>query len=136
MIDVQIYATVTNSFAPMARVRGRFVEGRRDGNQPQLTSDYEAHGCTVIDLGSVGNGVSDLLIGCVGISDLAEVKMPGGVLRDSQVEFNATWRGSKPWKVETRDDVIAHVADMRRRARRIGISMPAGVGRLLSVTVA
>jgi hypothetical protein len=95
-------------------------EAPRDANQPDLVADYELLGCTVVDLGSIGEGVSDLLIGCAGITDLAEVKMPGKELRSNQVEFNGRWRGSKPWKVQSRDDVIAHIADMRRRARHCG----------------
>lgn len=104
----------------MPRVKGRLVEAPRDANQPDLVADYEAPGCTVVDLGSIGGGVSDLLIGCAGITDLAEVKMPGEDLRKNQVEFNGRWRGSKPWKVDKREDVIAHVADRRRTQALIG----------------
>lgn len=101
------------------RVRGRHVEGTRDANQSPLAQRYLDLGCSVEDLGSVGGGVSDLLVGCAGITDLAEVKMPGEPLRPSQVKFNERWRGSRPWKIETEDDVLAHVTDMRKRARRL-----------------
>ena len=99
------------------RARGRHVEGQRDANQPDRIADYEALGCSVVDLGGVGGGLADLLVGCVGITDLSEVKMPGEDLRPSQVAFGNRWRGSRPWQVASLDDVLAHVADMRRRGR-------------------
>lgn len=101
----------------MPRVRGRLIEAPRDANQTTLVAVYESLGCSVVDLGSIGGGVSDLLVGCAGITDIAEVKMPGEELRPNQMQFNARWRGSRPWKVESTDDVLAHIADMRRRAR-------------------
>jgi hypothetical protein len=65
----------------MPSKRGLFMpastEAPRDADQPELVGVYEALGCTVVDLGSVGNGITDLLIGCAGITDLAEVKIPG-----------------------------------------------------------
>jgi hypothetical protein len=79
---------------------------------------YRDLGCSVEDLGAVGGGIPDLLVGCAGVTDIAEVKMPGEPLRASQETFNARWRGSRPWKVESVDEVEAHVMDMRRRARR------------------
>lgn len=78
---------------------------------------YRDFGCSVEDLGAVGGGIPDLLIGCAGVTDLVEVKMPGELLRPSQQAFNGRWRGSCPRKVETFEDVEAHVHDMRRRAR-------------------
>lgn len=102
----------------MPRVKGRLIEAPRDANQSAIVQRYRDLGCSVEDLGAVGGGISDLLVGCAGITDLSEVKMPGGELRPSQRSFNDRWRGSRPWKVETADDVLAHVEDMRKRARR------------------
>ena len=101
----------------MPRVKGRLIEAPRDANQSERVREYEQLGCIVIDLGSIGMGCPDLLIGCAGVTDLAEVKMPDEDLLPSQQTFNARWRGSRAWLVRTLDDVIAHVKDMRRRAR-------------------
>lgn len=101
----------------MPRVKGRFLEAPRDANQSAIMQRYREFGCSAEDLGAVGGGIPDLLVGCAGVTDIAEVKMPGQELRASQETFNARWRGSRPWKIETLDDVEAHVADMRRRAR-------------------
>jgi hypothetical protein len=103
----------------MPRVRGRLIEGKRDANQSPLTGWYEALGCIVVDLGDVGSGVPDLMVGCAGVTGLAEVKVPGEDLRPSQITFNDRWRGSAPWKISTQDDVIAHVAFMRKQARKL-----------------
>lgn len=103
----------------MPRVRGRHIEGKRDENQSPIVGWYEQLGCSVQDLGDIGHGCPDLLIGCAGIDGFAEVKVPGEDLRSSQVTFNAKWRGGRPWKVSTQTDVIDHVAWLRKRARRI-----------------
>lgn len=89
-----------------------------DANHNDAIGWYESMGCAVVDLRNVGSGVSDLLLGCAGITDLAEVKFEAGELRKSQKTFNERWRGSRPWITRTMDDAIAHVADMRRRARK------------------
>lgn len=94
----------------------KFVGG--DANHCDAIGWYEEVGCTVVDLRNVGGGVSDLLIGCAGITDLSEVKFENGELRPSQKAFNGRWRGSRPWITRTQDDALAHVADMRRRARK------------------
>lgn len=104
----------------MPRVRGKLIEAKRDGNHAAVVGWYEQLGCSVIDLSTLGGGISDLLIGAAGLTDLAEVKLLGKDLRPNQVTFNDRWRGSRPWKVQTLDDVQAHVSDMRRRARLLG----------------
>jgi len=98
---------------------GKPISCRRDGNHDQVARWYEQTGCSVVDLSQVGGGCSDLLIGCAGVTDLSEVKMPGEELRPDQKTFNTKWRGSRPWKVSKLDDVLEHVADLRRRARRL-----------------
>jgi hypothetical protein len=99
------------------RARGRHVEGPRDANQAALIVRYEQLYCSVVDLGSVGGGLPDLLIGCAGLTELAEVKLPGEQLRPNQRVWNERWRGSRPRVIRSADDVDAHVQDMRRRAR-------------------
>jgi hypothetical protein len=102
----------------MPRVGGRHIEGKRDANQSPVIGWYQQLGCSVVDLGDVGRGCPDLLIGCAGEDGLAEVKVEGEELRPSQVTFNDKWRGRRPWKVSTMNDVIEHVAFLRKRARR------------------
>lgn len=103
----------------MARGKsGNPIACRRDANHDQVTGWYVQTGCIVLDLSQVGGGCPDLLIGCAGVTDLAEVKIEGEDLRPNQRTFNDKWRGSRPWKISTLDDVLAHVADLRRRARR------------------
>jgi len=104
----------------MPRVRGHMMEGRRDANHAEVVHWYKQHGCTVVDLSTVGSGCSDLLIGCAGVTDLCEVKTLYGELSESQKRFNRDWNGSKSWKCTTLDDVNAHVCHMRARARLLG----------------
>lgn len=103
----------------MPRVKGHHVEGKRDDNQSEIVGWYLQLGCSVVDLGDIGNGCPDLLIGCAGIDGLAEVKVPGEDLRSNQVLWNAKWRGGRPWKVSTQSDVIDHVAWLRKRACKL-----------------
>lgn len=103
----------------MPRVKGKFIEGPRDANQSLVINRYHEYGCSAEDLGAIGGGLPDLLIGCAGITDITEVKMLGCGLRPSQRTFNDRWRGSRPWVIYTLDDVDAHVADMRKRARAL-----------------
>lgn len=104
----------------MPRVKGRMIEAPRDANHAAVVGWYEQMGCSVVDLSTLGGGLSDLLVGAAGVTDLVEVKMLGKELRPNQVTFNDGWRGSKPWKAQTRDDVQAHVQHMRFRARLLG----------------
>ena len=92
---------------------------RRDANHSEVSDWYRQAGCSVLDLSQVGMGCPDLLIGCAGVCDLVEVKVEGADLRADQRTFNDKWRGSRPWKVTTLDDVLRHVSDLRRRARRL-----------------
>lgn len=90
--------------------------GRRDANHKDLIADYRALGCSVADTADLGKGVPDCFVGCAGVTDPVEFKADRGKLRDAQREFSADWRGSKIWVIKKRDDVIAHVNDMRNRA--------------------
>lgn len=92
---------------------------RRDANHATVVGWYTQAGCSVLDLSQVGYGCPDLLVGCAGVSDLCEVKIEGEELRLDQQTFRDKWRGSRAVKVSTMDEVIAHVAHMRARARRL-----------------
>jgi hypothetical protein len=77
--------------------------GRRDANQSDLLAAINSIPRVVaVDLGAVGGGVTDLLIGHDGINYLAEVKLDpvkGKVfksqskLNDTQIEWHALWPG-------------------------------------------
>jgi len=91
--------------------------GRRDTTHAPRVADYRALGCTFADTADLGLGLPDGFVGCTGITDPVEFKSEGGTLEPAQKTFIAAWRGSKPQVIVTLEDVIAHVADMRRRAR-------------------
>jgi len=92
--------------------------GKPDANHGEVKGWYVELGCSVADTKDAGLGVPDLFVGCAGVTDPVEVKTEDGGLEKSQETFIATWRGSRVWVSRTHDDVVAHVHDMRRRARR------------------
>jgi hypothetical protein len=61
---------------------------RRDANEKDIVTALRQIGCTVIMQDDI-----DLLVGYRGKNFLLEVKMPKGVIEDSQVELLKTWRG-------------------------------------------
>ena len=89
--------------------------GRRDANQSDLLAAInEIPGVLAVDMGAVGGGVTDLLIGHAGINYLAEIKLlpvKGKVyasqsqLNDCQVEWHSKWPGQVA-VVRTIDDVL------------------------------
>lgn len=92
--------------------------GKPDANHGDVKGWYLQLGCSVADTKDAGLGVPDLFVGAVGVCDPVEVKTEDGDLLASQKTFIASWRGPKVAIVRTREDVIAHVHDMRKRARR------------------
>lgn len=91
--------------------------GRRDANHQDVVKWYRQLGCTVVDCADMALGHPDLLIGCAGVTGLAEVKTEDGALTPAQQTFLANWRGGEVAIVTTQDDVIEHVQRMRKRAR-------------------
>ncbi len=92
---------------------------KRDANHPDVVRWYEELHCSVLDLYTLGNGCSDLLIGCGMVSnELVEVKSESGEESANQLRFRREWRGKAPRIVRTHGDVIAHVHEMRQRLRR------------------
>jgi hypothetical protein len=89
-----------------------------DANHGQVKQWYLDLGCSVADTADAGLGVPDLFVAAAGTIDAVEVKTPDGELLPSQIKFIESWRGPPVAIVRTQDDVIAHVTDMRRRARR------------------
>lgn len=91
--------------------------GRRDSNHQDVVKWYRELGCYVADCADLGLGLPDLFVGAAGITDPVEVKAPDGELTPLQKTFVGAWRGSQVAIVRTQDDVISHVASMRKRAR-------------------
>lgn len=90
-----------------------------DDNHAEIRSAYRKLGCTVLDTFRAGGGAPDMVVALYGINDLVEVKdgtkIPSArkLTRDEAV-FHAAWN-AKVWIIESVDDVINHVADMRKR---------------------
>ena len=89
------------------------LQGSRDENHSEIVDRYEALGCTVQDLSSVGGGCPDLLVGGTSVKGrwdrLVEIKTESGTLERNQVRFWRDWRGRKPIVVRSAEDVYAHV---------------------------
>lgn len=107
---------VTRNDGRGSEVKQRY--GKRDANHGDVVGWYRDLGCAVAETHDAGLGVPDLFVGAAGITDPVEVKTEEGGLEKSQETFIASWRGSRVAIVRTQADVIAHVHDMRRRARR------------------
>lgn len=72
--------------------------GRRDANHAEIVKSLRACGCSVLDLGNVGNGCPDLCIGRNGETRLIEVKdgnKPPSArqLTDAETRFHKSWKG-------------------------------------------
>lgn len=93
--------------------------GRRDSNHQTVIKLYRSAGCSVADTADLGLGLPDLFVGAAGVTDPVEVKSANGDLEPDQETFIASWRGSKVVVVRTDDDVLNHIFDMRRRAKRL-----------------
>lgn len=91
-----------------------------DSNHAEIIGWYEELFVSVADCSRAGFGVPDLFVAVCGITHAVEVKRPDEKpkLRDSQKGFFAGWRG-RYRVVQTKEDVIAHVQDMRREARQV-----------------
>lgn len=92
-------------------------KGKPDSNHDQVVAWYEQLGCSVHDTHMVGGGFPDIAVGSVGITDLVEIKTLDGVVKPNQVTFRDAWRGGRPRLIATHADVVAHVQELRRRAR-------------------
>jgi hypothetical protein len=96
-------------------------QGSKDRNHDAIVADFESLGCTVAGLIDTGiPGWPDLVVGCVGVDHLVEVKNPEtrygqAGLTPEQSAFAASWRGGKVEVAETTADVIDMVQKWRRR---------------------
>jgi len=94
---------------------------KRDGNHGEIVAAFRGLGCTVFETDRVGEGFPDLVVGCMGINHLVEVKNPGTRygrkgLNGGQSAFNAEWRGGKVQIVVGPMEAAAVVFNWRRRA--------------------
>lgn len=85
--------------------------GKRDNAHTDIVHALRSAGCSVVDLGDVGNGCPDLLVGCRGLERLMEVKSPGETLNWQQSQFHASWRGRG----------IAIVRDVKEALTAVGL---------------
>ena len=96
---------------------------RRDGNHAALSRAFELVGCTVVDTASTGiPGFPDLVVGCVGVTHLVELKNPAtrygrAGLSQAQSAFNSDWRGGPMVAVSSTDEVAAVVGNWRKESR-------------------
>lgn len=77
----------------------------------EIVKAFRDLNCSVLDLGQLGSGVPDILVGVRGRNLLIEIKDGKAGARKftpDQVEFFATWRGSR-CVVTSVDDVMAIV---------------------------
>lgn len=85
------------------------IIAKRDRNHAEIVKRFRDLGCSVLDLGSVGGGCPDILVGYGGINALVEIKdgskpPSARTLTSDQVDFFASWRGDVI-VVATLDDV-------------------------------
>lgn len=92
-------------------------KGHHDANHGELAKVFTDLGCSVADISGAGWGIPDLLIGCVGITTLVEVKTDEGDIDPKQQRFARDWRGSRIVYARTVDQAIAHVQAIRRSVR-------------------
>jgi hypothetical protein len=82
-----------------------WTKTRKDGNQDEFVEDMEVIGASAVSLAGVHGGCGDVLVGYMFRNFLFEIKNPersekDRQLRDSQVKFQASWKGQYE-KVET-----------------------------------
>jgi hypothetical protein len=101
----------------------RMPRARKDDNHDEIVAQFEQLGCSVEETVCTGlPGFPDLMVGCIGVNHLVEVKNPDTAygrqgLNSNQHQFNARWRGERMWQATTRDDVIALVQAWRRAGK-------------------
>ncbi len=85
------------------------IGGRRDENHALIVAGLRQYGATVLDLGDVGRGAPDLLVGWRGRNFLIEIKRDSWAkLGKRQVEWHGAWKGSV-YKCHTLPMAIARI---------------------------
>lgn len=87
---------------------------KRDSNHAEIVKALRGNGVKVLDLGAVGNGCPDLLVGAQGRLTLLEIKdgdkpPSARTLTDDQVRFHREWlaAGLPVFTVESIEAAIA-----------------------------
>lgn len=94
--------------------------GKRDANHGRLVATFKQLGCSVAELTDTGiPGWPDIIVGCVGVNRLVELKNPETAygkrgLNSNQVAFSRDWSGDRVWVASTTDEAIALVTNWRR----------------------
>lgn len=97
------------------------MRARKDDNHDVIVAAFQQLGCSVEETVCTGlPGFPDLLVGCIGVNHLVEIKNPETQygrkgLNDNQHDFNARWRGERMWSVATSQHVIDLVRHWRAR---------------------
>jgi len=68
-------------------------DAKADANQPAIVAILKEIGCSVQHLHMVGQGVPDLLVGCMGRTYLVEIKTESGVLTKREAQWHQWWVG-------------------------------------------
>lgn len=98
---------------------------RRDGNHDAIKSDFENMGCTVIDTHATGiPGFPDLVVGCLGVNHLVDVKDPltaygRAGLNENQSAFQQHWNGGPIFVAMCTDDVVDLVHTWRAHVAKV-----------------
>lgn len=87
--------------------RRRANRASRDANHVEIVAALKAAGRRVVDLGDVGGGVPDVLVGWGGHTVFLEIKTAKGALRPAQEEFRAWWAGCPVVVVRTVGEALA-----------------------------
>lgn len=90
--------------------------GKRDLTHKAIVAELRCLGASVFDLGDVGNGCPDLLVGLAGRSHLVECKTGKGKLRESQKDFQAAWTGGPVAVIRSPSEAALWLLEQRRKA--------------------
>lgn len=98
----------------------------KDANHDAIATRFRDLGCTVIETHRAGiPGWPDLVVGCIGVTQMVEVKNPSTSygrqgFNANQTAFARDWRGGRVWVVRTEDEATGLVQNWRRsRSTRV-----------------
>lgn len=88
---------------------------RVDENQKEIVKALRLMGADVYDLSKVGNGIPDLMVATQGETILVEVKSNEKArYTDHQLKYLSNWRGGLVVRVNSVDDAIAMLQNIRK----------------------
>lgn len=93
---------------------------KKDANHPEIVRGLRKAGCSVLDLGAVGNGCPDLLVMRGGVMVLMEIKDGAKIpskqkLTPDQVKFHAEW-GACVVVVKSLEEALSAIASAQSKA--------------------